>query len=199
MAAPDTEELLALAAAGDASARGQLLQRHRDRLHRMVAVRADPRLAARMDPSDIVQDALATAAERLDDYLRDRPLAFYPWLRQLAEERLATLHRRHVQARRRSVKREAGTLGLPDESALALADRLVARQSSPSARLQREELRAQVRRALAALPDVDREILVLRLLEELPAKEIAAVLGMTVGAIRTRQARALVRLRSFLE
>jgi RNA polymerase sigma-70 factor (ECF subfamily) len=96
------------------------------------------------------------------------------------------------------VTREAGRLGLPDESAMALADRLVARQSGPSTQAQREELRARVRRALAALPDVDREILVLRLLEELPAKEIAAVLRMNVGAVRTRQARALVRLRGFL-
>jgi RNA polymerase sigma-70 factor (ECF subfamily) len=151
-----------------------------------------------VDPSDIVQETLAAAAERLDAYLRGRPVAFYPWLRQLAEDRLGALHRRHVRAGRRSVTREAGRLGLPDESAMALADRLVARESSPSAHVQREELRARVRRALAALPDVDREILVLRLLEELSAKDIADVLGMTVGAVRTRQARALVRLRSFL-
>jgi RNA polymerase sigma-70 factor, ECF subfamily len=199
MAPPDTEDLLTRAAGGDDSVRGQLLQRHRDRLCRMVAVRADPRLTARLDPSDVVQETLAAAAERLDDYLRDRPLPFYPWLRQLAEDRLAALHRRHVQAGRRTVTREQAPPGLPDHSAMALADRLVAPQSSPSAGLQREELRARVRRALAALPDVDREILVLRLLEELPAADVAAVLGMTVGAIRTRQARALVRLRSFLE
>jgi RNA polymerase sigma-70 factor (ECF subfamily) len=198
MPSPDTEQLLAQAVAGDDSARGRLLQRHRDRLRRMVAVRADPRLAARVDPSDIVQETLAAAAERMDAYLKDQPLAFYPWLRQIAEDRLGALHRRHVQAGRRSVAREAGRLGLPDESAMALADRLVARQSGPSAQAQREELRARVRRALTALPDVDREILVLRLLEELPAKEIAAVLRMTVGAVRTRQARALVRLRGFL-
>jgi RNA polymerase sigma-70 factor (ECF subfamily) len=198
MPPPDTEELLDLAAAGDESARGQLLQLHRDRLRRMVAVRADPRLAARVDPSDIVQETLAAAAARLDAYLKDRPVAFYPWLRQLAEDRLGALHRRHVRAERRSVTREEGRLGLPDESAMALADRLLARQSSPSAHAQWEELRARVRRAMVALPDVDREILVLRLLEGLPAKDIADVLGMTVGAVRTRQARALVRLQSFL-
>jgi hypothetical protein len=45
---PDTEELLRRAGAGDASARQQLLARHRDRLRRMVAVRLDPRLAARV-------------------------------------------------------------------------------------------------------------------------------------------------------
>jgi RNA polymerase sigma-70 factor (ECF subfamily) len=195
---PDTEKLLGLVAAGDEAARGQLLQLHRDRLRRMIAVRADPRLTARVDPSDVVQETLAAAADRLDAYLRNRPLAFYPWLRQLAQDRLGALYRRHVQARRRSVTREKGHLGLPDESAMALADRLVARQSSPSAHIQREEQRARVQRALAALPDMDREILVLRLLEELPVNEIGDVLGMTPGAVRTRQARALVRLRGLL-
>src|SRR5262245_32662781 len=111
----DTELLLERAAAGDAGARDRLLQRHRGRLRRMVAVRADPRLAARVDPSDVVQETLADAARKLDAYLRDRPLPFYPWLRRLAQERLAALHRRHVRAKRRSVTREAGAL--PDRSA----------------------------------------------------------------------------------
>src|SRR5204862_471625 len=70
----DTEVLLDRAAAGDDAARGQLWQRHRDRLKRMVAVRADPRLAARVDPSDVVQETLAQANARLDAYLRTRPL-----------------------------------------------------------------------------------------------------------------------------
>ena len=77
MPTADTEQLLQQAARGDAAARGQLLQRHRQRLKRMVAVRADPRLAARVDPSDVVQEALAEAARRLDGYLHERPLPFY--------------------------------------------------------------------------------------------------------------------------
>src|SRR5262245_8049497 len=116
MVTPDTEQLLAQASHGDAAARSQLLQRHRGRLKRMVAVRADPRLAARVDPSDVVQETLAEANARLDAYLRDRPLPFYPWLRQLAQQRLIDLHRRHVRARRRSVTREE--VDLPDRSAL---------------------------------------------------------------------------------
>jgi RNA polymerase sigma-70 factor (ECF subfamily) len=191
----DTEHLLARAAAGDIDARDRLLARHRDRLRRMIAVRADPRLAARVDPSDVVQDTLAEAAGKLDGFLRTRPLPFYPWLRRLALERLAALHRRHVQARRRSVTREADRMDLPDGSALELADHLFARQSSPSARLRREELQTRVRSALAALREADREVLVLRHLEGLPAKEIAAVLGTSEGAVHTRHVRALHRLR----
>ena len=66
MTAPDTEALLRAAGDGDAAAREQLLARHRDRLRRMVAVRLDGRLAARVDPSDVVQEALIEADRKLE-------------------------------------------------------------------------------------------------------------------------------------
>jgi RNA polymerase sigma-70 factor (ECF subfamily) len=195
----NTDQLLQRVGQGDAAARQQLLMRHRPRLRQLVALRLDRRLAARLDPSDVVQEALAEADRRLADYLRDRPLPFYPWLRQLALERLIDLHRRHVRAGKRSVLRERrGPPGLPDESALQLADQLLARGSSPSARLCRQELREQVQAALARLGDADRELLVLRHLEQLPARDIAAVLGISEGAVYTRHLRALERLRGLL-
>jgi RNA polymerase sigma-70 factor, ECF subfamily len=193
----DTEELLRRAGAGDRNARGALLQRHRGRLRRMVAVRMDPRLAARVDPSDVVQETLAEADRRLDGYLKDRPLPFYPWLRQIAWDRMVEQHRRHVRAARRSVTREeARPLGLPEGSAAELADRLLARPGSPSVSAQREELRGRVRAALEALPGQDREVLVLRHLEELSAREVGAVLGLSEAAAKMRALRALKRLRA---
>jgi RNA polymerase sigma-70 factor (ECF subfamily) len=192
--------LIERVAGGDGAARQQLLARHRARLRRMVAVRLDRRLAARVDPSDVVQEVLAEAARRLPDYLRDRPLPFYPWLRQMALERLVELHRRHVQAQRRSVRREeAGLLALPDESAEELADRLVASASSPSQHLLQREARERVRAALGQLPAADRELLELRHLEQLSVAETAAVLSISTGAAKTRHLRALQRLRGLLE
>src|SRR5262245_17630874 len=110
----DTQELLERSARGEATARQELLIRHRDRLRRMVAVRLDRRLSARIDPSDVVQEALADAAGHLDDYLRDRPLPLYPWLRQFAWERLCKLHRHHLHTQRRSIIREGPIMPLPD-------------------------------------------------------------------------------------
>src|SRR5262245_33964409 len=129
---PDTDQLLADASRGDAHARGRLLERHRPRLRRMVAVRLDRRLAARVDPSDVVQEALLEASARLDEYLRDRPIPFYPWLRRLAYVRVADAYRRHLRAGRRSVEREEPA-PLPDGSAMELADRLLAPGGGPSA------------------------------------------------------------------
>ncbi len=197
---PNTDQLLDRASHGDGAARQQLLTRHRGRLRAMVAARLDRRLAARLDPSDVVQEALAEAARRLDDYLRDRPLPFYPWLRQLAWDRLLKEHDAHLARAKRSVRREEpGGLGLPDESAAELAQRLANSASSPSRHAVRAELQGRVRAALARLGEADREVLVLRYLEQLPLREVAAVLGVGESAVKMRHFRALERLRALLE
>src|SRR5438552_6470684 len=94
----DTEQLLQRASTGDQAAREALLVRYRHRLRQMIAVRMDRRLTARIDPSDVVQEALTEACFKLPAYLAERPLPVYPWLRQLAWERLIDLHRRHLYA-----------------------------------------------------------------------------------------------------
>jgi RNA polymerase sigma-70 factor (ECF subfamily) len=197
---PDTDELLRQASRGDPAARDGLLARHRDRLRKMVAWRLDRRLAARVDPSDIVQEVLAEASRKMDRYLRERPLPFFPWLRALAREHLLALRRRHIRARGRSVLREEpGLLDLPDESAAELAARLVTSATSPTQQAQRKEQRERVRRALERLAERDREVLVLRNLEQLPVADTAAVLGISAGAVKVRHLRALERLRALLE
>jgi RNA polymerase sigma-70 factor, ECF subfamily len=191
----DTEELIVRARGGDSGARQQLLARYRDRLRRMVAVRLDRRLAARLDPSDVVQEALLDAAQRLSDYLEKRPVPFYPWLRRLAWEHLLKLHERHIKARKRSANREQPQgLALPNESAFELAHRLVSPGTSPSHGLLREEMRDRVQAALARLPEGDCEVLVLRYLEQLAMAEIAAVLEISEAAVKMRHTRALGRL-----
>jgi RNA polymerase sigma-70 factor, ECF subfamily len=194
---PDTEELLDRAGRHDLEARQDLLTRHRDRLRRMVALRLDRRLAARVDPSDIVQESLAEAHLRLSEYLRDRPLPFYAWLRQFAWQRVAKQYECHVKAQRRSVTREEAP-PLPDESVAQLAHRLIASATSPSRRLIREELRDRVRVALGCLKLQDREVLVLRYLEGLSNAEAAAVLGLAENTAGMRHLRALERLRALL-
>jgi RNA polymerase sigma-70 factor (ECF subfamily) len=164
----------------------------------MIAVRLDRRLAARVDPSDVAQEVLAEANRQLDQFLRERPLPFYPWLRRLAGLKLADAYRRHFKAGRRTVMREERA-GLPDESAQELAGRLVGVTSGPAAGLGRRERNAQVRAALERLPERDREVLVLRYLEDLSTADAAVVLGCRIGAVKVRLLRALRRLRSLLD
>jgi RNA polymerase sigma-70 factor (ECF subfamily) len=74
----------------------------------------------------------------------------------------------------------------------------VAPDSSPSQRLLREEVRARVQKALTRLAKRDRQVLVLRHLEQLSVAETAAVMGSTEAAVKNRHLRAVQRLRGLL-
>lgn len=131
--------------------------------------------------------------------LKDRPLPFYPWLRQIASERLAKLHRRHIYTQKRSVEREdEDGVMLNDRSSLLPADNFSTARSSPSNRLLRKEIRPHVKSAFGRLRGTDQEILVMRHLEQLSIREIASVLDITVTAAKSRHFPALERLRSAL-
>jgi RNA polymerase sigma-70 factor (ECF subfamily) len=196
---PDTEELLRRAVQGDGGAMDGLLNRCRPRLRRMVAVRMDSRLAARVDPSDVVQETLVEAIRKLPDYVAERRLPFYPWLRELAWEHLVRLHRHHVRAQRRSVTREEpADLRLSDASAVALAGQVAASGSRPSGRIIRREMQERVRTALEQLVPKDREILIMRHLEQLEMSEIAAILKISRRAAMMRRLRAFEGLRRLL-
>jgi RNA polymerase sigma-70 factor (ECF subfamily) len=193
----DTEGLIRLARSGDEAAAQRLLARHRDRLKRMVLLRMDDRLQARFDASDVVQEAMLTASRKLPEYLDQRPLPFYPWLRQMALERLVDLNRHHLRAERRSVSREANW-SISKRSVAALARQLVAGSTNPSRQFRRNELRARVRQAIGKLNEDDRELILLRHLERLRVSEIAAVLRISEAAVKSRLRRALERLHTEL-
>ena len=163
----------------------------------MVSLRMDPRLAARLDPSDVVQEVLAEADRRLDAYVRERPLPFYPWLRQIACDCLADAYRRHVRAARRSVTREeAAAPAIPEGSALDLADRLLASGTGPSeAAPCGARRRSGCGRRWPGCPS-GTERCWPRHLEQLSAREAAAVLGLTEAALKSRVLRAMQRLRA---
>lgn len=195
----ETEKLLGQVSRGEPEALGRLLESYRPRLKRMVAVRLDRRVATRLDASDVVQDALADAGTKVLEYLREPPMPFYPWLRHFAQERVIQLHRYHIFTDKRSLLREQFGLGfLPEETVNQLADMLASSQSSPSQQLIRGELCQRVRRLLEQLPDRDREVLVLRYLEDLSFPEIALAVGQNEGAVKMRHLRALERIRAML-
>jgi RNA polymerase sigma-70 factor (ECF subfamily) len=191
----ETRRLLGAARTGDGRAVGELFARHRPYLRRLVQMRLDPHLRPRVDASDVVQEAQLEAIRRLEGYLQKPKLPFRLWLRQLACERLLMLWRFHRGAARRSLDRE---VALPDRSSLMLARQLVAAGSAPGQRFDREQLAGRVRRAVAQLPAIDREILVMRTFEELSYEEVACVLGVDAAAARKRHGRALLRLHKAL-
>jgi len=195
---PDSAEtgaILDAIRAGDTRALEKLLARFRSELRDFVECHFDPRLRARVDPSDVVQDTQLEVVRRMDDFLARRPMPFRLWLRKKAMDRLANLRRDHVGRARRSVMRERGW---PDRSSLLLARPLLARGSSPSQHLQSREVAERVSRAVGRLAEADREILLLRHAEDLPFEEIGCLLDIESAAARKRFGRALIRLQKVL-
>lgn len=197
---PETNALLERAAGGDRQVLGRLLERDRERLRRMVALRLDRRLSGRIDPSDVIQEAQLEAAERLAEYLRNPTMPFFLWLRLITGQRLLALHRRHLGARLRDAGREVSLdrPGLPQVTSAALAARLLGRETSPSAAAARAEMKLRLREALDAMGPVDREVLTLRHFEQLTTAEAARELGISEEAAKKRHVRALKRLKAIL-
>jgi RNA polymerase sigma-70 factor (ECF subfamily) len=191
----ETRALLDKVQGGNRQALEDLLGRQRPLLRSFIEVRIDPRLAARVDPSDIVQEALVTVTQRMDDYLERRPMPFHLWVRKTAYERFLDVRKHHQKRARRSVDREEAW---PNRSSLLLARPLLARGPSPSQQLAARERADRVGRAVARLADADREILLLRHAEDLPFEEIACLLDIEPAAARKRFGRALIRLQALL-
>ena len=161
----------------------------------MVALRLDPRLQGRVDPSDVLQEA----------YL-DRPSSCRlprgpPRCRSssgcgLAGQKLLELHRRHLGTQMRDARREVSLYRGPcpmrpprrwPRSSWASRPRPARPPSGPSARSALQE-------ALNSMDPIDREVLALRHFEQLTNAEAAAVLGIEKAAASKRYVRALGRL-----
>ncbi len=190
---PDTETLLAEYVRGQTSAETLLLMRYRERLRKLIGLRLDRRLTARVDPSDILQETLLQAASTLPKYARTRPLPFYPWLRQIAIEKVIQTHRRHIHALGRTVKMEAPFSEHLAQANLGDWSGLVSPLQLRKGQRIRASVQEKVHEALWQLKQEDRDILVLRFLEELSTEEAAVVLSVSIEAARSRLRRALER------
>jgi len=195
-----TDRLLQQAAEGDQASWGAMVEEHRPRLRRMVALRLDPRLQGRIDPSDVIQETFLEAAVRLAEYLRKPTMPFYLWLRFMAGQKLVTLHRHHFGAQMRDVGREISLHRgrLPETTSAALAAQLLGRDPRPSEAAVRAEVKLRLQEALNSMDPVDREVLALRHFEQLTLAETAAVLGITESGACRRYLRALKRLKEIL-
>jgi RNA polymerase sigma-70 factor, ECF subfamily len=195
---PDSAETVALLAQveqGDRRALDRLPARHRDELRSFVELRLDPRVAVRVDPSDVVQEAQLEVVRRMDDFLKRRPMPFRLWMRKTAYQQLLDLHKHHVKRTKRSVRRE---VAMPEKSSLLLVRPLLGGGSTPSQRLEAQELAERVARVVVELPEADREILLLRHAEGTPFDDIACLLDIEPAAARKRFGRALIRLQQGL-
>ena len=196
----DVKQLLNLVVDGDEVARDELLSRHERPLCNMIAAWLDPRVAKRVDESDILQESMALAAVRLEKYANDPPIEFFPWLRQIVREQIITAHRRHLYAQNRSVaKEDLPPLHPNDDSMADFAQHVQGGESTPSVKASRNENREIVKNALSKMSDTDRQVLSMRFIEQLKMAELANLLEITEASAKSKVRRALERLNREIE
>lgn len=188
------ELLLAQARAGDQQALGRLLEEYREYLRLLARPRVGRNLQVRLDPSDLVQDALFEAHRDFRQFLGGTEAELTAWLRRILVRNL-TDQLKHHQSQKRDYGREQSLEVLVQQAHEALAAPL----STPSGQAVRREQAVVLASALARLPEDYREVITRRHLEGQSFDAIAMALGRTAGAARMLWMRAIERLGGLME
>lgn len=178
--ANDTE-LIESALAGDQAAFEGLVYRYQDRLYAaMFQV-----VGSAEEAEDVVQDAFVRAFLKLHTFQNNSQ--FFTWLYRIAFN--SALSR---------IRRRRGTTSL-DQAREAIGEEPIGEDDAPDRRILQDEQISMVRQALLRLSEDHRAILVLREMEEHAYEEIAEILEISIGTVRSRLSRARAQLKTVLE
>ena len=180
------QELAARARDGDQDAFEQLVRDNEKRIY-TLALRMT---GSREDALDLAQDAFFQAWKALPTFQGES--SFATWLYRLA----TNLCLDHLRAQKRRTQSMGPALSLADEEngPVQVADQ----QLQPQEAVERSERRRALERGLASLPDHHRQVLIMRELSGLSYQEIAQVLDLDLGTVKSRIARARLSLRKIL-
>ena len=177
---------------------------HRQRLSALAKKKLNPILLKRMSEEDVLSEAYINAAKRMDYLAAHDDVPVYYKLRTILLQTICDIERRHLQAQGRDAYKElrvergkSGVDGGGSDGDVYVGE-LPADITSPASRVDRDERHAILRRALAAMPENDRAILVMRHFDGMGNAECAAALGLTEKAASIRYVRALERLQQKL-
>ena len=196
----NTLELVSQLDDGEDDALAELFSLYHERLKRIVRFRLDYRLAGRISESDVIQESYISASKRVEHYRSKSDMPFFVWLRLIVNQQLVDLHRQHLQAEMRDVRKEI-SLQQPVASAhtsLAMAAQLVGNATSASRAYSRVESITKLEEALNQMEPIDREVIALRHFEELTNAEVSDVLGIGVQAASKRYVRAMKRMKEIV-
>jgi RNA polymerase sigma-70 factor, ECF subfamily len=173
-------ELVGRARNGDAAAFDQLIERH----HSSCLKRATMMVRNRGDAEDEVQNAYWKAFQCLDQFRGEG--SFAAWLGRIVENQCLMRIRQERNAR-------FVYLDEPTESNIRLE--LVGQTENPEDQLGCSEVVTLLRREVSRIPPLLRNVMLLRDLEQLSMPDVAARLGLSVPAAKSRLMRARVELR----
>lgn len=169
---------------------------YRERLLALVRKNLNPVLLKRMSYEDVLQSTYEAAAKRLAYFAANDEIPIYFKLRTILLQTLTDLARRHLQNAGRDAYKEIESCELRVENADGQVQEFefAADTTSPASRVDRDERHALLRQAVAALPETDRQIIVLRHFDGCGNTECATILGIEPKAASIRYVRALERL-----
>jgi RNA polymerase sigma-70 factor (ECF subfamily) len=173
------------------------LERYRAYLRLLAGLHTDRRLRGKIDPSDLVQQALLQAYQALSTFRGGGEAEFVAWLRQILARVLANVCRDYGRAKR-DVVRERSLEAALDESSARLEAWVAADQLSPSQQANRNEQAVRLAEALTTLSAAQREALTLHYFEGLTVAQVAAELGRSPTAVVGLVHRGLQQLRNRL-
>lgn len=175
------EELIREALQGESSSFGELVERFHSRLYNAMLQMA----RSHDDAEDIVQESFVQAYLKLDSFQGNSQ--FFTWLYRIAFNNALS----HGRRKRAQISLDQGRelMGTdPEDSAEA-----------PDQPMIRDERIAQVHSALDQLSDEHRAILILREMQEASYEDIAEILSIKIGTVRSRLSRARNQLKQQLE
>lgn len=173
----DDATLIDLALGGDAAAFGWLVRRYQDRLYTSLVHVS----GSRDEAEDVVQDAFVQAFLKLRSF--ERQSTFYTWLYRIAF---------NTAVSRRRKRRVEGSV---EQVRAAVGDEPADRRERPEEQVLRQERAELLAKALGGLSAEHRSILILREMEGCDYEQIAEILDLPVGTVRSRLHRARAHLR----
>jgi RNA polymerase sigma-70 factor (ECF subfamily) len=175
------EKLLELAKEGNKEAFGELVQRHRN----ACLKRATVMIHNHSDAEDEVQNAFWKAFQRLEQFRGEG--SFAAWLNRIVENQCLMRIRE---------ARNSHFVYLDESNDSNVRVELVGQSADPEDELGFEEVVALLRREVSRIPPLLRNVLLLRDLDQLPMPDVAARLGLSIPAAKSRLMRARMELRS---
>ncbi|MCP3964572.1 MAG: sigma-70 family RNA polymerase sigma factor [bacterium] len=185
MGPEESSRLFEQARQGSREAINAIFERYGGRLHALIRLRLGPQLRCRLESRDILQATLLKAFKGLDRFDGSGSRSLMAWMGTIARDEICDQADFHGRQKRNAAR---------DTTLNERVDPVARQVRTEASRLQLQEDSERLEKALDALGEAQREVILLRHFEELSFPEIGELLGKSPDACRMQLARAMTAL-----